>query len=152
MRKILALALLAFTCVSVSAQSTKQVKWTFTTKKIADKTYEVMMTANINGNYHMYAQNAGEGPVPTSFAFNRNPLLQLDGKVKEVGNVKKVYEDAFGSEVRFYEKTVSFIQQVKVRGSAKNSLAGKVEFMVCNDKECLPPATVDFNVNSGGRK
>jgi thiol:disulfide interchange protein DsbD len=150
MRKILALAFFAFISVAVSAQSTKQVKWSFTTKKIDDKTYEVMMTANINGNYHMYAQNAGEGPVPTSFAFNRNPLLQLDGKVKEVGNIKKVYEDAFGSEVRFYEKTVSFIQQVKVRGSAKNNLAGKVEFMVCNDKECLPPATVDFNVNIGG--
>ena len=150
MRKILALALFAFISVGVSAQSTKQVKWSFTTKKIDDKTYEVMMTANINGNYHRYAQNAGEGPVPTSFAFNRNPLLQLDGKVKEVGNIKKVYEDAFGSEVRFYEKTVSFIQQVKVRGSAKNNLAGKVEFMVCNDKECLPPATVDFNVNIGG--
>ena len=119
MRKILALVFLAFISVAASAQSTKQVKWSFTTKKIADKTYEVMMTANINGNYHMYAQNAGEGPVPTTFAFNRNPLLQLDGKVKEVGNIKKAYEDAFGSEVRFYEKTVSFIQQVKVKGSAK---------------------------------
>jgi len=150
MRKIFAFVLLIFSVATVSAQSTKQVKWTFSTKKIADNTYEVMMTANINGNYHMYAQNAGEGPVPTSFAFNRNPLLQLDGKVREVGNIKKVYEDAFGSEVRFYEKTVSFLQQVKVRGSAKNNLAGKVEFMVCNDKECLPPATVDFNVNIGG--
>jgi len=150
MRKIFASVLLVFSVAAVSAQSTKQVKWIFTTKKIADNTYEVMMTANINGNYHMYAQNPGEGPVPTSFNFNRNPLIQLDGKIKEVGNIKKVYEDAFGSEVRFYEKTVSFVQQVKVRGSAKNSLAGKVEFMVCNDKECLPPATVDFNVNIGG--
>jgi hypothetical protein len=150
MRKILSFALFLAIAFNVSAQSTKQVKWTFTTKKVADKTYEVMMTANINGNYHMYAQNAGEGPVPTSFEFNRNPLLQLDGKIKEVGSIKKVYEDAFGSEVRFYEKTVSFVQQVKVRGSAKNNLAGKVEFMVCNDKECLPPATVDFNINIGG--
>ena len=150
MRKIFAFVLLIFCVATVSAQSTKQVKWTFTSKKVSENTYEVLMTANINGNYHMYAQNPGDGPVPTSFAFNRNPLLQLDGKVKEVGNIKKVYEDAFGSEVRFYEKTVSFVQQVKVRGSAKNNLAGKVEFMVCNDKECLPPATVDFNVNIGG--
>lgn len=150
MRKIFSIVLLVFSIATVSAQSTKQVKWTFSSKKIADNTYEVMMTANINGNYHLYAQNPGEGPVATSFAFNRNPLLQLDGKVKEVGTIKKVYEDAFGSEVRFYEKTVSFVQQVKVRGSAKNNLAGKVEFMVCNDKECLPPATVDFNVSIGG--
>lgn len=150
MRKLILFALVVFSAVSVHAQSTKQVKWSFTTKKVADKTYEVLMTANINGNYHLYAQNAGEGPVATSFAFNRNPLVQLDGKVKEIGNMKKVYEDAFSSEVRFYEKTVSFVQVVKVRGSAKSNLAGKVEFMVCNDSECLPPATVDFSVNIGG--
>ena len=150
MRIIFTLALFAFSSLTVSAQSTREVKWTFTTKKVSDNTYQVMMTANINGNYHMYALNAGEGPVPTSFEFSRNPLVQLDGKMKEVGTIKKAYEDVFGSEVRFYEKQVSFIQQVKVRGSAKNSLAGKVEFMVCNDKECLPPATVDFNVSIGG--
>lgn len=150
MRKLFALVILIVSSSALFAQSTRQVKWTFTSKKIADKTYEVHMTANINGNYHLYAQNAGEGPVPTSFVFNRNPLLQLDGKVKEEGKMKKVYEDAFSSEVRFYEKTVNFVQVVKVRGSAKSNLAGKIEFMVCNDSECLPPATVDFNVSIGG--
>ena len=132
------------------AQSNKQVNWTFSSKKIADKTYEVKMIANIKGDYHMYAQNAGEGPVPTSFSFNRNPLLSLDGKVKEIGKVKKVYEEAFSTEVKYYEKSVEFIQVVKVRGSAKSNLAGKVEFMVCNETQCLPPATVDFNVSIGG--
>ena len=144
------LAFAIFLGFSVSAQSNKQVNWTFTTKKIADKTYEVRMTANIKGDYHIYAQEAGEGPVPTSFTFNRHPLVVLDGKVKEIGKAKKVFEEAFDSEVKYYEKSVDFVQVVKVRGSAKNNLAGKVEFMVCNDTECLPPATVDFTVNIGG--
>ncbi len=132
------------------AQSNKQVNWTFSSKKIADKTYEVRMVANIRGDYHMYAQDGGDGPVSTSFVFNRNPLLQLDGKVKEIGKPKKVFEEAFDSEVKYYEKSVEFVQVVKVRGSAKSNLAGKVEFMVCNEKECLPPATVDFSVAIGG--
>ncbi len=146
--------LLAFTFLLVTsfvfAQSNKEVQWTFTTKKIADKTYEVHMKASINGDYHMYSQDGGEGPVSTSFSFTKNPLLVLDGKVKEVGKMKKVYEEAFGSDVKYYEKDVNFIQVVKVRGSAKSNLAGKVEFMVCNDHQCLPPATVDFSVNIGG--
>ena len=45
---------------------------------------------------------------------------------------------------------VDFVQVVKVKGTAKTNLAGKVEFMVCNDEKCLPPAEVDFNVNIGG--
>jgi thiol:disulfide interchange protein DsbD len=136
---------------TVLAQSGKQVKWNFTSKKIADKTYEVHMTAIINGNYHMYAQNAGvEGPLPTAFAFTKNPLLVLDGKVREMGKLVKKYESTWSGSVNYYEKTVNFIQTVKVRGSAKTNLAGKVEFMVCNDNLCLPPAEVEFSVNIGG--
>lgn len=150
MKNILLASFLTFFSVIALAQSNRQVNWTFSSKKVADKTYEIHMTANINGDYHMYAQDGGEGPVSTTFNFTRNPLLVLDGKVKEVGKLKKVYEEAFGSEVRYYENTVSFVQVVKVRGSAKSNLAGKVEFMVCNEKQCLPPATVDFTVNIGG--
>lgn len=133
------------------AQSSKQVKWVFTSKKIADKIYEVHMTATINGNFHMYAQNVGvEGPLPTAFVFTKNPLLQLDGKVKEMGKLVKKYESTWSGNVNYYEKTVNFIQTVKVRGAAKTNLAGKVEFMVCDDSRCLPPGEVEFSVAIGG--
>jgi cytochrome c biogenesis DsbD-like protein len=150
MKHFLLIGSFIFSAFIVTAQSGKQVKWSFTSRKIADKTYEVHMTANINGNWHMYAQDAGEGPQPTAFNFTKNPLLSLDGNVKEVGKMKKVYEEAFKSEVRFYEKSVNFVQVVKVKGSAKTNLAGKVEFMVCDDKQCLPPTEVPFAVNIGG--
>jgi hypothetical protein len=137
--------------LTLFAQSNKQVKWVFTSKKIADKTYEVHMTATINGNFHMYAQNVGvEGPLPTAFAFTKNPLLQLDGKVKEMGKLVKKYESTWDGNVSYYEKSVNFIQTVKVKGAAKTNLAGKVEFMVCDDSRCLPPGEVEFSVNIGG--
>ncbi len=150
MKQFLLICSILLTAIFSFAQSSKQVKWSFTTKKIANNTFEVHMTANINPNWHMYAQDAGDGPQPTAFNFTKNPLLSLDGGVKEVGKMKKVYEDAFKSEVRFYENSVSFIQVVKVRGSAKTNLTGKVEFMVCDDKSCLPPAEIPFAVNIGG--
>lgn len=135
----------------VSAQSAKQVKWTYTAKKIADKTYEVHITATMNGNWHIYAQNVGvEGPIPTAFTFTKNPLLTLDGKPKEVGKVIKKKEEVWGGVVNYYEKSVNFIQIVKVKGNVKTNIAGKVEFMVCDDHQCLPPSEVDFNVNIGG--
>ncbi|HVU54605.1 MAG TPA: protein-disulfide reductase DsbD domain-containing protein [Puia sp.] len=132
------------------AQSGKQVKWTYTSKKIADKTYEIHLTASIGGGWHMYAQNGGDGPISTAFTFTKNPLVAFNDKPKEVGKMIKKYEDAFKSDVRYYENTVDFVQVVKVKGSAKTAVAGKVEFMVCNDHECLPPDETTFSVNIGG--
>ena len=135
----------------ILAQSSKQVNWSYSAKKIADKTYEVHMTAAIGGDFHLYAQDAGgEGPIPTSFTFTKSPLLTLDGKVKENGQLVKKFESAWSHDVKYYEKTVDFVQLVRLKSNVKTNLAGKVEFMVCNDHECLPPADVDIKVNIGG--
>jgi thiol:disulfide interchange protein DsbD len=136
---------------SVFGQSNKQVQWNFTTKKINETTYEVHMTATVNGDWHLYAQNVGvEGPIPTSFTFNKNPLVVLDSKIKEEGNLVKKKEQVWGGVVNYYESKVNFVQVVKLKSNVKTNLAGKVEFMVCNDSQCLPPSTVDFKVNIGG--
>ncbi|HEX9509432.1 MAG TPA: protein-disulfide reductase DsbD domain-containing protein [Puia sp.] len=148
------IALFILTVLSGSmtmAQSSKEVSWAYSAKKIADKTYEVHMTATIGGDYHLYAQDAGgDGPIPTAFTFTKNPLFLLDGKVKENGKLVKKFESAWSHDVKYYEKTVDFIQVVKLKSNIKTSLAGKVEFMVCNDHECLPPADIDIKVNVGG--
>jgi DsbC/DsbD-like thiol-disulfide interchange protein len=131
--------------------SAKQVTWTSSAKKLSEGVYEVKLVADIKGDYHMYAQAAGiEGPVPTAFSFTPNPLVTLNGKVKEVGKMVKKYESAWEGNVNYYEKKVEFVQQVKLKGKAKTNLAGKVEFMVCNESQCLPPSEVDFKVAVGG--
>ncbi len=151
MQKFFTLVFFTILALAVQAQSSKQVQWVYSAKKIADKTYEVHMQASIGANYHMYAQNAGvEGPLPTTFKFGKNPLASLEGKVKEVGNMVKKKEEVWGGTVQYFEKTVDFVQIVKLKGNIKTNLAGTVEFMVCNESQCLPPATVEFKVNIGG--
>ncbi len=153
MKQLFITAFAIITAFTVNAQfgSAKQVKWTFTSKKIAENTYELKMTANIQGSYHMYAQQAGaEGPIPTSFTFSPNPLITFDGKVKEQGKMIKKYESAWPGMVNYYEKKVDFVQVIKLKGKVKTSLAGKVEFVVCNDQECLPPSQVEFKIAAGG--
>jgi thiol:disulfide interchange protein DsbD len=151
MKKITLFVAAVITGTLAMAQSSKQVTWTFSTKKVADKTYEIHMSATIGGDYHMYAQNAGvDGPIPTTFSFTRSPLFTLDGAVKENGRLVKKFEDAWKGDVRYYEKTVDFVQVVKLKNNVKTALAGKVEFMVCDDHQCLPPADVDIKVNIGG--
>ncbi len=151
MKKILPFLLFLLSGHVSMSQSEKAVKWIYEVKKISDKTYEVHMTANISGDYHLYAQNVGvDGPAPTTFTFTRNPLIIMDGAVKEVGKVIKKFESVWGGNVSYYEKSVSFVQVVKLKANVKTNLAGRVEFMVCDDKQCLPPANVDIKVSIGG--
>jgi hypothetical protein len=150
--KVTLLSLLVMMISAVSfAQSSNQVKWTFSSKKIADKTYEVRATATVIGNWHIYSQNVGvDGPIPTAFTFTKNPLVTFDGTPKESGKMIKKNEEVWGGEVRYYENKVEFIQTVKTRSAAKTKVAGKVEYMVCNDEKCLPPSETTFSVAIGG--
>jgi thiol:disulfide interchange protein DsbD len=130
--------------------SAKQVKWTTTLKKIADKQYELKLTATILGDFHMYSQDAGvEGPVPTTISFTPNPLLVLDGKATETGKKITKIEQAWDGKVNFYEKTITFTQKIKGKTKAKTNIIGKVLFMVCDDTVCLPPSEFTFKVPIG---
>ena len=133
------------------AQIENPVKWTYTSKKIADKTYELHMTATLDGKWHIYAQNAGEGPEPTTFSFTKNPLVKLDDKVKEVGKLEKMYDPNFKSELKFYSSKVDFVQRVKVKSAAATVVKGTVSYMVCNDRKCLPPKEIPFSIKVGGK-
>jgi thiol:disulfide interchange protein DsbD len=103
------------------------------------------MKAAIDPGWHVYAQNAGDGPIPTSFTFEDNPDVELIGKVQEKGKEIKTFDKVFNSELRYYAEEVDFVQQVKVKGNT--TLKGTLEFMVCNDVNCLPPKDVPFSFN-----
>ena len=151
MKKIyLAGLMLLFTGI-VHAQINNPVLWSYSAKKIADKTYELHITATINGNWHLYAQDAGEGPEPTTFKFTPNPLIKFDGKVKEVGKLEKSFDKNFNSVLKYYANKVDFVQKVKVKSSIATVVKGTVNFMVCNDRQCLPPRDVPFTINVGGK-
>jgi len=132
------------------AQSDKEVKWAYSAKKIADKTYEVHLTATVGNSWHIYSQNVGvDGPIPTKFEFAKNPLVTVEAKVNEVGKMISKNEEVWGGVVKYYENKVDFIVKVKIKGG-KTKLAGKVEYMVCNEEKCLPPAETEFAVAIGG--
>ena len=151
MKKIFLGSLLILLAGYANAQINNPVKWTYTAKKIADKTYELHMTATIDGNWHLYAQDAGEGPEPTTFTFTANPLIKFDGKIKEVGKLEKSYDKNFKSVSKYYGNKVDFVQKVKVKSSIATVVKGTVNFMVCNDRQCLPPRDVPFTINVGGK-
>jgi len=124
------------------------ITWSFTASKIADKTYEVHMKATIQSGWHLYSQVQPEDAIaiPTGFALNKNPLLLLDGKIKEIGKMESFHDAKLDISANQYANSVDFVQVVKIKAKAKTNLTGSVEFQTCDDKKCLPPKTVNFSI------
>ena len=143
----LLLAILLLAPAGIMAQVKNPVKWTYSAKKLSTGKYELHMTAIVEKGWHIYSQNTPDGgPVPTAFTFTKNPLVTLSGPVKETGKLETHFEKLFDVEVKQYSDKVDFVQTVTVKGNVKTNVAGKVEYMLCNDKECLPPKEVNFSI------
>lgn len=147
MKKIFVAGFLLCCSGFLYAQIQNPVEWTATSKKINDKTYEIHLTANIQNGWHTYSQTTPDGgPIPTSLTFTKNPLLTMEGSAKEIGKLEKHFEPLFGVDVKQFSNKVDFVQLVKLKAPVKTSVNVAVEFMVCNDRQCLPPKTEKFSV------
>jgi thiol:disulfide interchange protein DsbD len=150
MRTFLVISALFFSSYSF-AQQLSPVSWAFNSKKISDNTYEVQLVATIQQGWHLYSQNQPEDAIaqPTSFNFNKNPLLLFEGNVKEIGKLEKYRDVKLDVSANQYSQKVVFVQKVKLKGKAKTNVSGKLEYQTCDDKKCLPPKTIPFSVALG---
>lgn len=133
---------------SVARAQLNPISWSFSAVKTGDKMYEVKMVATIQDKWHLYSQNqpADAVIIPTTFKFNANPLLNLEGKIRELGTMEKFTDKSLGISANQYSQTVTFVQKVKLRAKARTKLTGTVEYQTCDDKKCLPPKTVSITV------
>lgn len=150
MRKLFFLLFLFFS-LAAFAQQLSPVSWTFNSKKISENIFEVQLVATIQPGWHLYSQNQPADAIaqPTSFNFNKNPLLALDGNVKEVGKLEKYKDTKLDISANQYSQKVVFVQKVKLKGKVKTNVSGKLEYQTCDDKKCLPPKTVTFSIALG---
>ena len=146
MKKTGLLGLFFLIMMTVSAQN--PVSWNFIAKKLSGGSYEIHMTATMQDGWHLYSQDQPEDAIamPTTFSINSNPLLSLNGKIKEIGKLEKFRDEKLDLSANQYSKKVNFVQVVKLKGKVKTNFAGNVEFQTCDDKKCLPPKKVNFNV------
>ena len=146
MKKIIIALVVMISVLNVYAQPKNPVSWKFESKKKSDGVYELIVTATVEKPWHIYSQFTGKGPVPTKFSFKANPLVTLDGKITEIGKLEKVNDPNFKSEVLYFSNSVQIVQTAKLKAKATTSVSGTIEYMVCNDEECLPPVKKSFEI------
>lgn len=145
--KFLATLLLSSIVFMTQAQVKNPVSWTFTSKKIDSKTFELQITATMDPKWHIYTiDHAGDIGVATSIKFNKNPLGELKGKIAASAKPKKLKDPSTGEMVAFYEGKVTFTQTVVLKSAVKTNFTGTLEFMACDDKMCLPPTEKTFSI------
>ena len=124
----------------------KPVKWTFESKKKSETEYDLVFKAALDKDWHIYSQFLkGDGPIPTSFTFDKNDNIELIGKVKEESTkLRKHKEPVFSNmEVIDFSETATFTQRVKIKDITK-PVNGSLEFQACNNEMCLPPTEVKY--------
>ncbi len=141
--KLLILAFSLFFTMSGFAQIMEPVKWSFSKKDLGNNEYELVFKAKIDMHWHLYAQDIPDGgPIPTSFNFEDNTNVTFIGKVLEKTKSIKAMDNNFGMVIKYFETEAVFVQKIKVRQNTV--LKGYVNFMCCDDQQCMPPSDVDF--------
>lgn len=151
MKKIFSVFLFSIISILGYSQLLNPVKWNYSIENNGSENATLVISASIDKGWHLYSQNIGEGgPVPTSFRFEKSSAYTLVGKVKEVPKAKIVQDEIFGMEVAWFEKKATFKQDIKINSKSDFKLKGVLEFMVCDDKQCLPPEEVEFSFDVKG--
>jgi DsbC/DsbD-like thiol-disulfide interchange protein len=146
MKKVLILITLMVMGIGAFAQIESPVKWSYAAKKLSNTEAVVFLKATIQDGWHIYSQNLKDGgPIKTSFTFLPSKEYGLVGKTSEPAPATK-YEDAFKMNVSYFEKSVIFQQKIKLKSPNASVVKGKLEYMTCNDRKCLPPEDLDFSV------
>lgn len=122
------------------------VKWSFSSEKLNENEYNLIITAKIEKGWHVYSQFIDDGgPIPTSFKFKPSKDYQLVDKVTESPKAVGAFDKNFNMQIAWHKNQVVFKQKISLL-VPKTTIAGTLEFMVCNDERCLPPAELEFTI------
>lgn len=145
MKKTVLISVILFYSILGFSQILTPIKWNYAIKESKTSETEIIITATIDRGWHLYDMNLPEGgPVSTSFSFSEIKGAQLTGKVSAGSNPVKKYDDVFEMDLSWFEKSAVFIQKIQITDKKKFSVKGEVEFMACDDKQCLPPTRNEF--------
>jgi thiol:disulfide interchange protein DsbD len=97
----------------------------------------------IEPKWHIYSvKNPDGGAQATEIKINDGKIV---GAVKENGKLKTAFEKEFNVNQKYFESSVDFVQLVKLKPGNKK-ITGTINYMVCNDRQCLPPKEVEFKI------
>ena len=149
-RSLAFLALLTLLPLLSFSQILEPVKWSFKVEQSSPGEATLLLIAKIDKSWHLYSQDIPpDGPIPTTFTFTKSADYELVGKVTES---KPIIENdpLFKMDLKFFADKAIFKQKVKILSNKPFTIKGVLEFMCCDDKQCIPPTEVEFTFDLKG--
>ncbi len=142
MKKIFSTLIILFLFCASYAQILNPVRFDYSVVKKGNNLYELHIRTSLQPTWHIYSiKNPEGGAEPTKIRVNEGNSV---GAVKEKGKLKTEHDKEFNVDQKYYENTVDFVQLIKLNSG--NKITGNITYMVCNNKQCLPPKDVEFKV------
>jgi len=122
------------------------VDLTYSVEKHDENTYSLIVSADIEENWHMYALHLQSdlGPQKTELNFSKTEGVVFIGDVLE-GEFMTEFDPNFDMDLNYFENEAEFRQLVKVEDPNVKEITGEFVFMVCDDQRCLPPEYLEVS-------
>lgn len=127
------------------------VSWNWSLQQEGDSLKVLILDATIGDGFHLYDLGPYPGgPTPTSFTFETEGDALLEGGVEYGTEPQRSFDPMFGMEIGSFRGKARFVQ--KFRCSSEASVKVTIEWMCCNDVNCIPPAEEEIRVNLSSGK
>jgi len=129
--------------LSTSAFSQEKIQWSF---DFVPYPASLQISAKIENGWHLYALDLDPsiGPVPTQIVLEKNKAVQVLNAFEANTKAKQSYDPNFGAEVSYFENSFEARNRIKVK--KQTTVKGELTYMLCDDKRCLPPKTIPFEI------
>ncbi len=123
------------------------VAWEFRSIANGTEEMEILIVADIDEGWHVYATDlpSDEGPLPTVFRFEESNAFRLKGDLAEPEPVEQ-FDPNFAVLVKHHSGKPEFTMKLERTTAEAFTVKGEVEYMACNDRTCLPPLVVPFAI------
>ena len=113
-------------------------------KMLADNEAEIVFSATIDDGWHVYSTDIGsDGPIAATFNVVKMEGATPVGKLRPRGHVVHHYDNMFGMELSYFEKTAAFVQKIRFT-KPEYTIDCFLEYGACNDEMCMPPSQVEL--------
>jgi len=129
------------------------VTWSFKVEQTKPDEATLLLIAKIDHGWHIYSRNnplPPNGPVGTTFTFNKSKDFQLIGNVTEPKPIEEKDSQFDNQTLRYFDIKAVFKQKIKILGKNDFQVKGSLEFMCCDNGKCIPPDDVEFGFDIKG--
>lgn len=153
MKKLLTLFIVLFTITVTAQTESEPVIWKSSFQKISDTEYDIIFSAVILDNWHVYSQhNPEDASLPMRITtVEENPSFKLVGKATESKTYKE-YSDVWEKEEIFFKNKAILTQRIQLTNKDITVVKLNLFYQVCKPNGVCIQFDDDYTFSLDGKE